>query len=96
LGPCTLEGTFVRLEPLRKRHAEALFEAGRALDWAWFLGPLRTREAVGSRIADGLKAERRDAEYAFAVVLKEESRVIGSTAYLAVVGKHKRAEIGST
>jgi hypothetical protein len=30
------------------------------------------------------------------VVLKEESRVIGSTAYLAVVGKHKRAEIGST
>jgi len=58
--------------------------------------PLRTREAVGSRIADGLKAERRDAEYAFAVVLKKGSRVIGSTAYLAVVSKHKRAEIGST
>ncbi len=96
LGPCTLEGTFVRLEPLRKRHADALFEAGRSLDWAWFLSPLRTREAVDSRIADGLKAERRDAEYAFAVVLKKGSRVIGSTAYLVVVAKHRRAEIGAT
>jgi RimJ/RimL family protein N-acetyltransferase len=60
------------------------------------LGPLRTREAVDSRIAEGLRAERRDSDYAFAVVLKKEERVIGSTAYLAIAAKHKRAEIGST
>jgi RimJ/RimL family protein N-acetyltransferase len=96
LGPCTLEGTFVRLEPLRKKHAEGLFEATKGLDWAWFLSPLRTRAAVDSRIAEGLKSEKKDAEYAFAVMLKEGSRVIGSTAYLVVVSKHKRAEVGAT
>jgi N-acetyltransferase len=91
-----MEGRFVRLESLRKRHASALFEAGRALDWEWMLGPLRTRESIHLRIADGLKKERKDEEYAFAVVLKSAKRVIGSTAYLAVVAKHKRAEVGST
>ena len=96
MGPCTLEGTFVRLQPLRKKHAEALLEAGRSLDWGWFLSPLRTKGAVDTRIAEGLKAERRDVEYAFAVVLKKIARVIGSTAYLQVVSKHRRAEIGAT
>ncbi len=72
-----------------------MLEAGKRLDWAWFLYPLRTRRAVNSRIAEGLKAERRDTEYAFAVVSKKDSRVIGSTAYLVIVAKQKRMEIGS-
>lgn len=96
LGPCTLEGRFVRLEPLRRRHAPGLFEAGRSLDWQWFLGPLRTKEAVDLRIAEGIRAEQRGEAYAFAVRLAKDNRVVGSTAYLTVVPKHKRAEIGST
>jgi N-acetyltransferase len=96
LGPCTLDGEFVRLEPLRESHAVALFEAGRNLDWEWMLGPLRTKESVDVRIAEGLEREMKKEEYAFAVLLKSNGRVIGSTAYLAVVAKHKRAEVGST
>lgn len=96
LGPLTLEGKFVRLEPLREAHTNELFEAGRSLDWGWMLGPLRTLEDVRRRIDAGLKAEERDEEYAFAVRLRESGRVAGSTSYLAVVSKHKRAEIGST
>jgi RimJ/RimL family protein N-acetyltransferase len=96
LGPCFLEGRFVKLEPLRQAHAEELFEAGRDLDWDWMLGPLRTREEVQRRIEAGLKGEERDEEYPFAVRLKESRRLVGSTAYLVVVSKHKRAEIGST
>lgn len=96
LGPCVLEGRFVRLEPLRRRHASALFKAGRNLDWDWMLGPLRTREAVERRIEEGLKAEKRGLEYAFAVVMKENESVVGSTAYLATVPRHRRTEVGST
>jgi RimJ/RimL family protein N-acetyltransferase len=48
------------------------------------------------RIAEGLKAEHRDEAYAFAVVRKSDVQIIGSTSYMAVVAKHKRAEIGST
>jgi len=96
LGPCTLEGSHVRLEPLRRRHARELTEAAKHTDWTWFLGPLRTRHAVDQRIADGTRAERRGEAYAFAVRLVGDGRVVGSTSYLAVVARHKRAEIGST
>jgi N-acetyltransferase len=66
------------------------------MDWGWMLGKLLSREDVDRRIADGLKAEERNEEYAFAVFLKRNGNVIGSTSYLAVVAKRKIAEIGST
>jgi RimJ/RimL family protein N-acetyltransferase len=66
------------------------------MDWAWFLAPLRTKEAVDARIADGLKAEERNEAYAFAVRLKKDDRIVGSTSYMTIVARHKRAEIGST
>ena len=84
------------LEPLRPNHADRLFEAGRNLDWAWMLGPLRTREAVDRRIDEGQELEERDEAYAFAVVLKKEERIVGSTAYLSIKTRYKWAEIGST
>jgi len=96
LGPCTLEGRFVRLEPLRSNHAAALTEIGQRIDWGWMLAPLRSREEVNRRIEDGLRAEERKEEYAFAVVRKRDARVVGSTAYFGIVPKHKRVEIGYT
>lgn len=66
------------------------------LDWAWMLVPLNSIEAVKERIGDGLKAEGRDEEYPFIVVLKKDQRVIGSTSYLQVSSRYRRAEIGST
>ena len=38
----------------------------------------------------------KDEEYAFAVVLKNEERIVGSTAYLSISARHRRAEVGST
>ena len=96
LGPCTLEGESVSLEPLRKEHAEALFDATRRLDWGWFLKPLYTREQVEERISEGLRAEERGEAYAFVVRLKGSGRIIGSTSYFGVVVKDRRVEIGST
>jgi RimJ/RimL family protein N-acetyltransferase len=96
LGPTILDGKFVRLEPVRPSQADQLYEAGRNLEWAWMLGPLRTKEAVDQRIDEGLRLEERDEAYAFAVFIKQEGRVVGSTAYLAINAKRKRAEIGST
>jgi RimJ/RimL family protein N-acetyltransferase len=96
LGPSTLEGRFVRLEPLREKHAEALTEVAMKMDWGWMLTTLRSREDVDRRITDGLKAEQRNEEYAFAVVLKHARKVVGSTSYFGIVPKHKSAEIGYT
>jgi RimJ/RimL family protein N-acetyltransferase len=96
LGPCTIDGRFVRLEPLRARHSGALVEVAKSLDWGWFLNPLRTKEDVDLRIEEGLKSEERNEGYTFAVRLRKEERVIGSTSYFGISARHRRVEIGST
>ena len=96
LGPCVLEGRFVRLEPLRRRHTADLYEAAKSVDWVWFLGPLRTKTDVEKRIEEGMAGERKGETYAFAVKNAGDGRILGSTSYLTVVPRHRRAEIGST
>lgn len=96
LGPCLLEGGIVRLEPLRAEHSQALSEAAKLTDWSGTLSALGSKEDVDRRIADGLDAEAKGEAYAFAVRLKDGGRVAGSTAYLAVSSRHRRAEVGST
>jgi len=96
LGPCVLEGKFVRLEPLRQKHAAGLAGAAARLDWSLMLYPLLSKEDVDKRIFSGIEMEAKDEEYAFAVVLKNEERIVGSTAYLSISARHRRAEVGST
>jgi N-acetyltransferase len=96
LGPCTLDGRFVKLVPLRPEHTDALVEAGAKLDWAWMMTPLPSRDAVVRRISYGLKSEERNEEYAFVVIRKTDGLVLGSTSYMTIVARHKRAEIGQT
>ena len=96
LGPCTLEGEYVRLEPLRKQHADALFAVAQRLEWGWFLKPLRTKGQAEARIEEGLRAEERGEAYAFAVRSKEVGRVVGSTSYFGVVARDRKVEVGST
>ena len=96
LGPRTLEGKFVRLEPLRQSHSEKLWQVASKLDWSLLLFPLLSREDVDKKIATGIEKEKRDEEFAFAVILKADNHFVGSTSYLTITPRHKRAEIGST
>ncbi len=96
LGPCTLEGKFVRLEPLREKHAEVLTEVAAQLDWSIMLYPLLSRRDVDKRILSGIEKEKTDEEYPFAVVLRDQNQIIGSTSFMLVNARHKRAEVGYT
>lgn len=96
LGPCTLEGTHVRLEPLRQKYASSLLFAAKKLDWNWFLRPLHTKDDVDKRIVYARKAERRGEGYSFVVKSKRYDQVVGSTSYLLVDSEQKTVEIGST
>ena len=91
-----LDGNFVKLEPLRKRHMSGLTLATGKLDFGWMLSPLRSRKDVEKRIERTKEMEKRNEEYIFAVRLKRDKRIVGSTAYFGVVPAHKRAEIGYT
>lgn len=96
LGPCVLEGDFVKLEPLRKRHENALTLAAGKLDFGWALTHLKTRKDVVNRIEHTLELEKKNEGYAFVVNYVPERRIVGSTSYFGIVPDHKRVEIGYT
>ena len=96
LGPCVLEGDYVKLEPLRKRHENVLTIAAGKLDFGWALTHLKSRKDVAKRIEHTLELEKKNEGYAFVVNYKPEKRIIGSTSYFGIVPDHQRAEIGYT
>jgi N-acetyltransferase len=91
-----LDGKFVKLEPLRKRHEDALTVAARKLDFGWALTHLTSRKDVVKRIQHTLELEKNNEGYAFVVIFKPEKRIVGSTSYFGIVPEYKRAEIGYT
>ena len=97
LGPVTLEGARVRLEPLRPRHAEDLRVAARSPEiWPWLSADLRDGAALAAFIAGAMAAEAAGTEYAFAVIDREGGRACGSTRYLDIQAGHRGVEIGWT
>jgi N-acetyltransferase len=96
LGPCLLEGHFVRLEPMRKEHAEGLLEAGKDLDWAWMSVRLSNIGSVKRWIEDALAAEEKGEEYGFVVRIKPSLQIVGSTRYMDTQPRHKITEVGWT
>ncbi|MCW8131448.1 MAG: GNAT family N-acetyltransferase [Planctomycetota bacterium] len=98
LGPVTLRGTFVRLEPLRPEHAAGLLAAGQTAEelWPWMPERLVTPDAVERWIEAARKEEIAGTSYAFAIFDAQSARVLGSTRFLDVVAAHKGCEIGWT
>jgi RimJ/RimL family protein N-acetyltransferase len=93
----TLEGRFVRLEPLGPEHLEGLTEVG--LDpelWSWTNARVATAEEMRGYLSDALAERERGASIPFATVERETGRVVGSTRYLNLERAHRRVEIGST
>jgi RimJ/RimL family protein N-acetyltransferase len=97
LGPITLTGRHIRLEPLRREHGPALVEAGRAEEiWTWMPTRPLTAETVDRWLEKAMQAASQGREYPFVVVQLEDNRVIGSTRYLDVQEDDRTVEIGWT
>lgn len=97
LGPITLSGIHIRLEPLQRAHAHALVEAGRSQEiWTWMPTRPLTADTVGGWLEKTLQAAAQGREYPFVVVRLEGERVIGSTRYLDVQEDDRTVEIGWT
>ena len=97
LGPITLSGRFVRLEPLRPHHAKRAPWGGvdEAI-WRWMSKRLMDQESLSSWIEEAMAAERQGREYAFAVVRRADDRIVGSTRYMEIRALHRGVEIGWT
>jgi RimJ/RimL family protein N-acetyltransferase len=97
LGPVTLSGTVIRLEPLRPHHFAGLLAAGQDESiFTHLAATLNTTEAVDAFLMAALAAEAKGEQYAFAVVRQSDGQMLGSTRFMDVAESQKNVEIGWT
>jgi len=97
IQPVTLEGQYVRLEPLSLAHHDELCEVG--LDeelWRWTPEVARTPEDMRAYIEAALTAQAAGTALPFATVEKSTGRAIGSTRFGNIDRANRRVEIGWT
>jgi RimJ/RimL family protein N-acetyltransferase len=95
--PVTLEGSRVRLEPLRREHLDDL--RGVAFDapiWRWTIMGEQDDPGLVRWVETALANAESGLEQPFATVDTSTGRAIGSTRFLSIVPEHRRLEIGWT
>ena len=97
--PLTLEGSFVRLDPVRREHAELFWEVSKAdLEdiFRWIPYSMKTREDFESLIDKAFAEQERGESIVFATVERASGQVVGSTRFMNIDRANRRVEIGST
>ena len=97
--PLTLEGSVVRLEPIRREHAELFWEiAKNDLEdiFRWIPYSMKTPEDFRRLIDTAFAEQERGESVVFATVERSSGRVIGSTRFMNIDRINRRVEIGST
>ena len=97
--PVTLEGRFVRLEPLQRAHSAAFWEVAKdSFDdiFRWIPYRMQTLADFEQLVEKALAEQSRGESVVFATVERASSRVIGSTRFMNIDRANSRVEIGST
>lgn len=94
----TLVGAHVRLEPLALTHAEGLFVAGRNEDiWRYMpCEPVATPEAMRRWVQQALEEAATRKRIPFAIFLRSEEELAGSTSFFDIRTHDRALEIGWT
>jgi RimJ/RimL family protein N-acetyltransferase len=97
--PVTLEGSVVRLEPIRHEHAELFWEAAKnAVDdiFQWIPYRMKSLDDFRQLIDKAFAEQQRGESVVFATVERSSGQVIGSTRFMNIDRLNRRVEIGST
>jgi N-acetyltransferase len=96
--PVTLEGSHVRLEPLRMEHAAELYEAlGDEDTWRWVSDPLpRSVEDMAAYIRRALDLQVRGEHLPWLTRSRADGRAVGTTRFGAIDRQNRSVEIGWT
>jgi RimJ/RimL family protein N-acetyltransferase len=97
--PLTLEGSNIRLEPVRREHADLFWEVAKNdLDdvFRWIPYSMKTPGDFHRLIDKAFDEQGRGESVVFATVEQSSGRVIGSTRYMNIDRINRRIEIGST
>lgn len=95
--PIVLEGQFVRLEPMRSEHVDALWRAGDH-ESLWRLIPtqVESRDDMRKYVESALVDQSRGIALPFVTVERSSDEVVGSTRFGNIDVGNRRAEIGWT
>ncbi len=96
LGPCILEGSNVRLEPLSIEHFDGLLLAARGYDWQWLSADLSEPSSLKKWLRHTLQLQAAGEEIPFTVFRKSDNSIIGSTRYMDIQPENRGVEIGGT
>jgi RimJ/RimL family protein N-acetyltransferase len=98
IGPVTLEGRYISLEPLAERHARDIFEAMQDEDICRYLSwpPPKALDETLALIRQAEEVMARRESVVFAQIWKATGRAIGSTRLLDVRPNDRQVEIGAT
>lgn len=98
IAPVTLQGKYVRLEPLSETHISGLAEIGIGQSfWDFMLyGNIQTEEDMRNWVLDILSRAEKGTDLPFAVIHLTSGRVAGATRYLNIMPRDRGLEIGGT
>lgn len=97
--PVTLEGSVVRLEPLRPEHSKLFWDLAKDdLEdiFRWIPYAVRTPEDFHKLVEKAFDEQERGESIVFATVEQSSGRTIGSTRFMNIDRVNGRVEIGST
>ena len=97
IEPVTLEGRWVRLAPLERRHVDGLAAVSADEElWRLLPTPLGTRDDVAAWVEQALANAASGAEMPFVTIERASGTIIGSTRFMDIRPEHRAVEIGST
>lgn len=97
IGPVTLEGRHVRLEPVSLAHVPALWQAGAHEElWRYMPYAMRSEDDMRAYLTAELARQTAGEVLRFVTVARATREVVGSTSYLNIDRRHRRLEIGGT
>jgi RimJ/RimL family protein N-acetyltransferase len=94
----TLQGNYVRLEPLSEGHIPGLAQIGIGQDFWHFMlyGDMKTEDDMRGWVLDILEREKKGGDLPFAVIHLASGKVAGATRYLNIAPKDRGLEVGGT
>lgn len=97
--PVTLEGSVVRLEPIRREHAQLFWDVAKNdLEdvFRWIPYSMKTSEDFETLVDKAFSEQERGESIVFATVERGSGKTVGSTRFMNIDRVNKRVEIGST
>ncbi len=97
IEPTTLQGRYVRLEPLQMEHFDALWAVGQDHElWKWTPYQINTPEKMHTYLRAALDGQELGTALPFVTIWQATNQIVGSTRFGNIDAPNHRVEIGWT